>query len=458
MKTNQEDIKQINTKIAAFLEKDDIQSIKELLQDMHPADIAENLRYLDNKAKHDVFNSLGLYKAAKVMRELEEVDYISELELLNGLSKEQISKLIEVMAPDDAADILSDMPEKKAEEVLGMIEEEDSEEISSLMDYDPDTAGGIMSTEFLSLDENETVQSAIRYIRTHVGIDASKIVYIFVTDKKNHLKGIINLNKLMFYEPISRLKAIMSKDMITVKPDTDQEEVANIVTKYDLLAVPVIDEQNRIIGRITVDDVIDVIKEEAEEDIYHMVGTDEDELLKKSSIRVASIRLPWLLVTLMGGVIASFFFKMFQTTLTQAITLTFFVPVITAMGGNIGIQSATIVVRGLATSNIDLTQTRKMLFREIKIALVMGTVCGSIVGIVASFIGNGWHLGIIVGISMFMAIIVAATIGTLAPITFKKFNIDPAISSGPIVTMANDMAGLLIYLSLATFLLKWLSS
>lgn len=457
MNTKEKEIARIKKNFKKFLADNNIEGIKNLLKEMHPADIAENLKFLEEKDKKEVFNSLGLSKAAKVMRELEEVDYISELDLLNDLSKEQISKLIEVMAPDDAADILSDMPEDKAEEVLDLIEEKDSEEISTLMEYAPDTAGGIMSTEYLALAEDMTVTEAIKYIRTHVGTEAEKILYIYVIDNQNRLKGIINLNKLMFFEPISLLKAVMDKEIISVKSETDQEEVARIVTKYDLLSIPVVNDKDNLLGRITVDDVIDVIKEEAEEDIYHMAGTDEDELLKKSILKVASIRLPWLLVTLLGGMISCILFKFFKATLSQTITLTFFVPVITAMGGNIGIQSATIVVRGLATDTIDFSHFSKVLFKEIRVGLVMGIVCGTIVGITASFIGEQTSLGFIIGISMFAAIIIASTIGTLAPIIFKKINIDPAISSGPFVTMANDVAGLLIYFSLATILLKWIS-
>ena len=253
-----------------------------------------------------------------------------------------------------------------------------------------------------------------------------------------------------------KIKDVMDKNAITVQPNVDQEEVARIFIKYDLTVLPVVDRGNRVMGRITVDDVIDVIQEEATEDIYRMVGTDDAELWEKSVLKVVGIRLPWLLVTLMGGLLSGMILKSFRVTISEVMALVFFVPVIAGMGGNIGIQSSTIVVRGLATGYIDLNKVGWVMLREIRVGLLMGLACGCIVGVVANFMGNSSVIGIIVGISMFFAISVAAMMGCLTPILLKRLNIDPAISSGPFVTTANDITGVAIYLGLSTALIQYI--
>ncbi|MCK5595323.1 magnesium transporter, partial [bacterium] len=257
-------------------------------------------------------------------------------------------------------------------------------------------------------------------------------------------------------DPDKKLKTAMISDIISVKPDSDQEYVANLVAKYDLLAIPVTDASNRLLGIITVDDIIDVIREEATEDAYKSVGTTEDELLTKSSFSVAKIRLPWLITTLLGGLMCVLVVSRFKFVLEQVIALAFFMPIIAAMGGNIGIQSSTIVVRGLATGMIDTKKVWKMLFREVRIGAIMGLACGTVVGIVGVLWQRQLALGLVLFVSMFMAIVVAAAIGVVIPLVFNKFNIDPAIATGPFVTTANDITGMLIYFSLALGLMKYL--
>jgi magnesium transporter len=236
----------------------------------------------------------------------------------------------------------------------------------------------------------------------------------------------------------------------------DQEEVAALVEKYDLAAVPVVDRSGRLVGRITVDDVVDVIVDEASEDISKMAGTTDEEIRHDSALRIASIRLPWILISLMGGILSGTIISHFRGTLGSLLALAFFIPVITAMGGNIGIQSSAIVVRGLATGEIGLFHIARRLLREMRIGLLMGLMCGSIVGLVAFIWQGNAILGVIVGLAMISAITVAATMGAMVPIAFKKLNIDPAIATGPFVTMSNDIVGLFIYFALAFLLLKLL--
>ena len=276
--------------------------------------------------------------------------------------------------------------------------------MEELIQYDKDTAGGIMTTEFVSFQEDATVANTLEHLRKDMDVEAS--YYIYTTDREDHLRGVVTLKELIMAEPDKRLKAVMTSDIISVRPDSDQEYVANLVAKYDLLAMPVTDASNRLMGIITVDDIIDVIREEATEDVYKSVGTTEDELLTKSAFSVAKIRLPWLITTLLGGLICVFVVSRFRFVLEQIIALAFFMPIVAAMGGNIGIQSSTIVVRGLATGIIDTKKVWRMLLREIRIGAIMGLACGVIVGAVGMLWQGQMAFGLVLSIAMFMAIIV----------------------------------------------------
>ena len=264
------------------------------------------------------------------------------------------------------------------------------------------------------------------------------------------------MRKLIVSEGKCRLKEIMDRDVVSARTDVDQEEVARLVRRYDLRTLPIVDEKGVLVGRVTVDDVMDVIEEEATEDIYRMAGTDDEELSRKSILNAARLRLPWLLTSLVGGMISAAIMRSFNVTLENVIALVFFVPVIMGMGGNIGMQSSTIVVRGLATGRIELGRVWGVLFREIRTGALMGLICGAVVGIVVRVLQGEVMLGFVVAASMFVAITVAATIGVLMPMGLKTLKIDPAIASGPFVTTANDITGLLIYFFLATSFVTYL--
>ena len=248
----------------------------------------------------------------------------------------------------------------------------------------------------------------------------------------------------------------MFEDVISVPVHMDQEEVAEVARKYDLPAVPVVDEENKLVGRITIDDIIDVITEEASEDISYMAGTDDEELQEDSSVKIAYIRLPWLIVGMVGEIIAAIVMSHFQTTLENIIALAFFVPVIIALGGNTGIQSTSIIVRGLATGEIDIFNTGKRILKELKIGLLNGVVCGVLIYFVASIWQGDPKLGIVIGLAMVSVVLIASTVGAIVPLFLKKLNIDPAIATGPFVTTSNDILGLLIYLGLAKLMMGWL--
>lgn len=416
---------------------------------IHPADIADILRNLPSDKRKPFFDSLDSEVGARVLRQL---DPMSEFDLLKKLDSSAISEILDEMPSDDAADVVAGLSKEKAGQVLKLMTKEDSARIQNLLKYDSETAGGIMTTDFVALNAEINAEQAIHLLRQRV--KPGPIHYVYVVDNEQRLLGVLMLKKLLVSEPDIRLKDIMNEDIVSVKASLDQEEVARLVSKYDLLAIPVVDEQNHLIGVVTVDDIIDVLKEEATEDIFKLGGTDDEELSKKSTFNVSRVRLPWLVVTLFEGIICATLIRFFQFTLERTIALAFFIPVIMGMGGNIGIQSSTIVVRGLATGRINLSQIGKVLFREIRVGLIMGLVCGSVVALIAYLLEKSLLLGMVVGISMFIAIIVAATMGSLIPLIFKRLKIDPAVASGPFITSSNDIVGILIYFSLANLLFR----
>lgn len=428
-------------------------NLSKVLSKTHPADVAHLFPSLTPKEQQTLFNLIeDTETAASVLSEL---DYVSGAQLLEKIGQEAITEVLQEMPYDDAVEIIRNMPEEIAEEILSTMKDEHSEEIEQLLKYEEDTAGGIMSTEFFCLTEDTTVQQAIDALQQ--AKDVEMVFYLYVVDRHNHLVGVLSLRQLLMVPPSKILKDIMVTDVISVRTDKDQEEVAQLVARYNILALPVVDEWNKLVGLITVDDVIDVLREEATEDIYKMAGASEEELLYgDKSFQVARLRLPWLITNLFGGIITGYLMWRFKVTLEAVIALITFIPVITGMGGNVGGQSATIVVRGFATGAIDFSCLRKVFFKELRVGVIMGTVCGLTVGLVAYLWHHNIYLGLVVGLAMVSAMTVAATMGVMAPSFFKRVGIDPAIASSPFVQTANDITGILIYFGTATLFLSHL--
>ncbi|MBN2645559.1 MAG: magnesium transporter [Desulfuromonadaceae bacterium] len=421
-----------------------------LLYKTHPADIAHLFRYLDLKEQRILFHLIDdTDKAAEV---LSEIDHATSAQLLTQIDKETIVEVLQSMPYDDSVDIIQNMPDELAEEILDSMQDDLSDEIEQLMQYREDSAGGIMSTEFFSLSQDLTVRESIAALQE--AEDAEMVFYVYVIDEYRHLVGVLSLRQLLTVPPSRQLRDIVAPGVISVRDDMDQEEVAQLVAKYNILAIPVVDDQNRLLGIITVDDVIDVLRQEATEDIYKMAGASEEELLLgHKSFKIARLRLPWLLINMLGGVVTGYMMWWFQMTLKEVIALISFVPVITGMGGNVGGQSATIVVRGFATGRIDLTTLRQVFFKELRVGLIMGAVCGCLVGLIAWIWHQNVYLGLVVGLAMITAMTVASTMGVLAPAFFKRIGVDPAIASTPFVQTSNDITGILIYFSTATLFL-----
>ncbi len=427
-------------------------NLRNMLRKLHPADIAHLIKYLNLKESKWTFDLIeDSEMAATVLSELEP-EIISVL--LEDLDNVKISQILQEMPADDAAEMVSDMPEEKAENILRLMQHKESKEVEDLLSYPEDTAGRIMTPHFFALFEDTTAEEAIKKLRD--AVDAEMVFYIYVIDRRHHLVGIVSLRKLIITSTGSPIKNIMTTDVISVQTHTDQEEVAMMVAKYNLLAIPVVDEQNKMMGIITVDDVIDIIREEATEDIYKMAGTSEEELLEKSTWKITSIRTPWLFFSLIGEGLSSVILRYYNNTLQGVISIVFFIPLVMALGGNVGNQSQTIVVRGLATGRIEQLDIWNILFRQSKVGLLMGFLAGIIAGLCVTLFYKHPALGLVVGISVFISVNISAIVGTITPFLFNKMHVDPAVAAGPFITNFNDVVGISIYLGIATAMMKYL--
>jgi magnesium transporter len=376
-------------------------------------------------------------------------------QLLVQLDIDTVISILHEMADDDSVELIRNLPDELADAILAAMKNEQSEELEQLLGYEEETAGGIMSTDVFSLDQSLTVRQSIEALQE--ATDVEMVFYVYVTDDHNHLVGVLSLRQLLTVPPSTLLSDIMTTDVMRVRTDTDQEVVAEMVAKYNILAIPVVDGKGKLMGLITVDDVIDVMRQEATEDIFKMAGANEEELMYgNQSFKIARSRLPWLLSTLVGGVVTGSLMWYFRMTLEQVVALITFIPVITGMGGNVGGQTSTIVVRGFATGRIDFSIIKQVFFKEMRVGLIMGTVCGLVIASIAMIWHHNIYLGLVVGIAMAVAISVAACMGVLATSFFKRIGVDPAIASSPFVQTVNDITGILIYFSTATVFLTQL--
>lgn len=437
-----------------LLRRGAITNVGKMLARMHPADIAQVIVHLSSpNEKRTVFELVrGEAQRGQVLSEL---DPGTIQHTLADLAPADVAWMLKDLGTDDVTYILGVLPEEQAKEILTLMRTEDSTQIADLLKYPKDTSGGIMTTEFFSLSEDTTAQEAIR--RLQRATDAEMVFYIYVTDKEEHLVGVLSLRQLLTVPPETPLKNIMTREVISVAVDMDQEEVARQVAQYNLLAIPVVEKDHTLVGIITVDDVVDVIREEATEDMLKMAGASEgDVLLESSSMRAAGRRLPWLLTNLVGSLISGAILWYFRLTIQEVVAIVSFVPVIAAMGGNVGLQSAILIIRGLATGRIEMTDVRKLFFREAWIGLLLGLACGLLM-ILVSWLWHGHEiLVMVVGASLIITFVVSTSVATITPLLLKRVGVDPAVAAGPFVTTVNDITGITIYLTLATALLDYI--
>ena len=436
--------------VKGLIEQKKFDALKKLVEEMRPADVADLIEHLGAGERIIIFQLLEPEAAGDVLVEIEPP--VQE-RILRDLDNKAISDIVAEMDSDDAADLVGDLPADRAKEVIDTVDDHISEELEKLLPFPEDTAGGIMALEFLAVKSDVTVGDAIKTIREK-GRDIENLYYIWVTDDFQRLVGVISLKDLVVESEDRKVSDIMNPDVISVGVDTDQEEVANLVRRYDLVNIPVVDDYFRLVGRITHDDIMDVIEEENDEDMSLMAGVIDQEITEESTIKISRARLPWLITALFGGVLAAVIINQFEASIKAMIALSFFFPVVMAMGGNTGTQAATIVVRGLATGDIGLVNIGKRLWMELRVALINGIICGGILGLIVGFWVEDYRLGLIVNAALFLIIVISGLIGTAVPLALKRLNVDPALAAGPFVTTSNDILSLLIYLGLTTFFLR----
>ncbi len=420
--------------------------IKSEIDGLHPADIAEIFDRLRTAEATYIFKLLEAEKSAEVMIELDEDDREKLLATLT--SREIATQVIDNIDSDDAADVLSELPEKKQHEVISHItDREQRDDIRDLLKYDEDTAGGLMAKELVKVKRSWTIARGIREMRKQAeGID--QVYNIYVTDDEDILVGTLSLKHLLFSS--SSIKTLIS-DIYTesplnyVYPDTSSEECSSIMDKYDLVVLPVVDLQMKLIGRITIDDVVDHMKEEAEKDYQLASGISESVESDDSIWLLTRARLPWLVIGLVGGVLVSRVIGIFQLELAKVASLLLFIPLIAAMAGNVGVQSSAIVVQGLANNTVSLDGLFKRLLKELGVACLNGLLCGAGILLYGWLVLDSLPLGLTVSISLFTVINSAALLGTIIPLILDKLKVDPALATGPFITTLNDIVGLTIY-------------
>jgi len=436
--------KNIRDILRELLEQGNEIMLRNLLADLHPADIAESLIFLDRDERIRIFNLLEHNQAAETLIEL---DRPVQREILEFLDEKRLVHIIGTMDSDDATDIIHELNEDLAQRVLSAMPWKEYHEVETLMRHEEDTAGGIMALEIVAVNQNRTAAEALRVLRRKAE-EVEDVYNIYVIDNKGVLVGLASLKDVVIAPPKAPLSQIMETDPITVPEDTDQEEVANLFSKYDLVAAPVVDEQGRLVGRITVDDVLDVVEEEASEDITKMAGITDDEIGERSIFKTTYVRMPWLLVAFAGQILSAKVLQHFMPSDNELIIATFFIPLIMAMGGNIGIQSSTVIIRGLAIGDIRLRDTGYRLIQEISVALLNGLLIAVLLLCVVSLMFHNLKFGGVLSAALLSVLLIAATIGTLIPLFLKRIHVDPAIATGPFITTSNDVLGLLIYFSI----------
>lgn len=439
--------------------------ISKLLAKTRSEDVAIQLRSLTPSEQLSVFKVLIEDYPENAGEVLTEIEPDQRLSIVEDIGVQAIAGLLGKMPVDDAVALVEDLPAELQEQILAIVEVRDLDEVREHLTYEDETAGRIMDSDFVALNESTLVADAVATMHV-LAAETENLLYLYVVDTDQHLLGVTSLRQLLLSPPSQTLGDIITRSMIKAHTDTDQEEVAQLAARYDLLAIPVTDSSNRLVGIVTVDDIIDVFKDEATEDFFKMVGTSDDELVYQDrSFKVAGFRLPWLLINLVGLGLAGLLVERFQVNLQEALFLLVFVPVVMGMGGNLGSQTSTIAVRGLATGRISSGQHRQFLWQQVKVGAILGIACAALAAAGAVLLesvfdlsGSGMtvsltHYAFVVAVSLFLAILLASFNGALIPLIFERLGIDPAVAAGPLVTTTMDITGIVIYFGLASILI-----
>ena len=436
--------------LSTYLDEERFDQVRELLTKMHPAEVAALMTGLSAFNRNLVFDVAPVDTQHEILIELEEGD---QERLLERLSDERIAEIMLQLDSDDATDLAALLDESTLKTVLDATPEEDREELVQLLGYDEESAGGLMATELVTVRVADTVRDAVEAVRKARKEGMEDIHYVYVIDQDEKLRGRISLLDIMLATRSQPVHELYDEDTVVVSENMDQEEVAQIFKRYDLISAPVVDEDDKLIGRITVDDVVDVIQDEAEEDIGYLTGTGEEEVSERNLLVATRARLPWLVIAFIGELIGAIVISHFEESLANIIIIAFFIPVIIAVAGNIGIQSSTIVVRGLATGEIMSDRILGRVLREVLVSALNGVVLGVILITVVLLWQRSWIMAAALALSLFLVILMAATVGSLVPFILKKLKLDPAMASGPFITMTNDVLGVALYLFITSHML-----
>ncbi|MGE3188658.1 MAG: magnesium transporter [Vicinamibacterales bacterium] len=426
-----------------------------LLQKQYPADLAQIFADLHDSERQAVFAILVERNPRLAMETVSEMGPEPGAQLLTGRSAEEVARLLQEIPSDDAAALIDYLPDELSQEVLDLMRRRQSGDVESLLEYGEQTAGRIMNPSVFALSEDLTVGESITALQG--SRDVEMVFYLYIVDARRHLVGVTSLRRLLLVSPETPLKRIMTPVLISVRVDTDQEEVARQVASYNLLAVPVVDEENKLVGVITVDDVIDVIKDEATEDLYRLAGVSGDERVATPAFEALRKRLPWLIVNLLTAFVAASVVALFEDTISRVTALAVFMPIVAGMGGNAGMQTLTVIVRGLALGELSWGNARKAVLKEAAIGLGNGVVLGIAAAAVAWATKSDPMLGLLLGMAMVCNMLVATTAGTLVPLGLKALKIDPALASSVFITTFTDVVGFASFLGFATIFLRYLA-
>jgi magnesium transporter len=426
-----------------------------LLQKQHPADLAQVFSELPDKEREAAFTVLADRNGRLAMEALSELGPEAGAKLLATRSAEEIAKLAQDIPSDDAAALLDHLPEELSAAVLDLMRPKESGVVENLLEYDEQTAGRIMNPHVFAVNEDMTVGEAITELQSNR--DVEMVFYLYVIDDRRHLVGVTSLRRLLLVSPETPVKRIMAADVISARVDTDQEEVARQVASYNLLAIPVVDEENKLVGVITVDDVIDVIKDEATEDIYRLAGVAGDERVFTPARESLRLRLPWLGINLVTAFLAAAVVGLFEGTIEQVTALAVFMPIVAGMGGNAATQTLTVIVRGIALGELSWANSRKALLKEAAVGVGNGITLGLVAAAVAWITRGSPLLGLLLCAAMIINMFVAATAGTLVPLGLRAANVDPALASSVFITTLTDVFGFASFLGLATLFLRYLA-
>ena len=439
----------LTASVKRLLRRNATRNLRKIVNKAYGVDLSILFRELSLQDQLMLFDMIQNTEQKGIL--LSELDKDMLVPLVRGMDQTRIVAVLEAMPNDDVADLLHDLPEETADGLLKLMKE-DSDEVENLMGYEADTAGGIMNPDFIALNQELSAKDAIKQIQEEFA-DVEMPFYLYAVDEHGKLVGVASLRQLVVVKPQTPLKAFMDSEVISVQTHMDQEEVAKLVARYDILAVPVVDDSNQLVGIVTVDDVIDIFREEATEDILKMAGAGEEFVETKSILKSTRIRLPWLFASCLGGIFAFYVIGHFESSLNRVTYLAAFIPVIMGMGGNIGTQSSTIVVRGLATGRLSTRDIWMVVGKELTVGLILGMVYGIFIGSVAQAQYSMLMLALAVCLAVICSMSVAALVGSCVPMLLARINVDPAVATGPFVTTSIDIVSVYFYFTIATRLL-----